>query len=151
VSASKFGDVISRIGNEIGIPDLCPDEYGYCDLSIDEIGISILMMDSYITLVSILGTVPLHAKVEIYERLLDANYLWRITSGCTLAMRSSTGDVVIQAQRELEQLSHQDIMAWLTQFIEASELWRQSMEVIFGSNTEMDSGKSAMAGRLLHC
>jgi hypothetical protein len=99
MSLETYTHLLKDLGIEIGIPDLTPDETGYCSLILDQtLMIEMMWVEDtqHLVLFSRLGAYDISNELEIFRELLLANSFWRGTEGATLGV---DGDLVFLARR----------------------------------------------------
>jgi hypothetical protein len=123
-----FSQFISALEEQTGAK-LAIDADNSCDLVFDDLPVSIqyLAAGSQLLLYCVVGTVPESqaARLDLFSRLLDANFLFRKTGGGALAADAGSGLVSFQ---RLESARGLDSVAFLDIFegyLQLAAHWRE--------------------------
>jgi hypothetical protein len=110
-----FSQFIAALEEQTGAK-IVIDADNSCDLVFDDLPVSIqyLAARSQLLFYCVVGTVPesQEARLDLFARLLDANFLFRKTGGATLAIDVATGLVSFQrleSARGLDSVAFLDI------------------------------------------
>lgn len=124
MSLDIYKNLLRDLGREIEIPDLAPDETGYCNLILDDsLMIEMMWVEDTQRLVvfSRLGAYDVSNEEEIFRELLLANSFWRGTEGATLGV---DGDIVFLARRvSAEDMKLNPFTDFLESFFRVAQFW----------------------------
>lgn len=117
------------LGQMAGLPQpLRFDEHGCARLVFDShLAIDFERNDDVgiIQVYSVLGPVPTQGSREaLYQQLLEANLFGADTGGCTLALDSAMGEVVLCRSVAAEGLAASSFVQWVEQFVAVAEDWK---------------------------
>jgi hypothetical protein len=77
---------------------------------------------------SVLGTPVPEQLQRIMRTMLEANYFWIGTGGCTLGLQQDTGAVTLCGRIHLDELSGETLAALLDGFADTAAFWRSFVE-----------------------
>jgi len=124
MSLEIYKNLLHDLGQEISIPDLAPDETGYCNLIFDEtLMVEMMWVEDTqrLVLFSRLGSYDISDEMEIFRELLLANSFWRGTEGATLGV---DGDLVFLARRIcLKEMNLKALEEVLESFSRVAHFW----------------------------
>ncbi|MNV16766.1 Tir chaperone protein (CesT) [compost metagenome] len=121
----EYQQLIARLGLELNVPDMTPDEDGYLMLQIDE-QIVHMQVDAdadALILYAILHQVESDRQLEIYARLLTANTFWHETGGATLSIDAASSHVLICRSLSLRVLDEPTLETALARFTDTVNHW----------------------------
>ncbi|MBW2067592.1 MAG: type III secretion system chaperone [Deltaproteobacteria bacterium] len=129
---NEIQEALQELGSQIGIPDLSFDENGYCCLLFDDIVVNVEAdSDSEILfLYSNVGELPPEANAELYEMLLEENFLFRGTGGGALGIDKDTGIIAYAYQIPFDLVSSGNFEQILENFVNLVEDFTQRIEKI---------------------
>ena len=132
MAAEVMQDLFKEFGNEIGIPDLQPDEENRCNLMFDDVAVSFELShnEDSIYIYSYLGDAPYENREEFYAKLLDANYTFKYTKGATLGMEYSSKRVLLIREYGLEAMRLANFESVVEGFVNLAEYWKQKMPTL---------------------
>lgn len=125
MSSENYRNLIKELANVLGIPEMQADEEGYCFLKVDEKLMLTIFYDenaNLLTLYSDIGTYNEDNEKMIFQRLLEANYLWAGTSGATLGINSKNKTIIMAYRETLENLSFQRFFNIIETFLNTAEM-----------------------------
>lgn len=153
MSLDLLKSLVQELGQVIQLPDLAPDEDGYCCLSFDEkitVHIQLDKDTNNLTFFTEVGKVEDAHKLYVYEQLLEANVFWLGTHGATLGVNTSTMMANLGYQEPIQNLDFQRFQQLLEGFVNTAESWIDKLPEIHidannkeGSSTEVSSMQSA--------
>lgn len=139
-----YGRLLASFGQSIGLPELAPDEEGYCALSFDDLVVHLQHEpeDQEIAAFARIGVVEEDRAREIYEMLLNANQLWVGTAGATLSVQSEDQAVFIATRKSLQVLDEEGFRDWLGDFVDITDYWTARLARVNGGGPieEPDDG-----------
>ena len=147
MSAQTFEALLREFGGKIGLPELRPDERGYCALSFDDLDAHLQYAGERDELVVFtrLGVLDDEDRAGIYERMLEANLFWGGTNGGTLGVEPDSGMVFLMMKADLCALDGAAFDDLLERFIAAGERWRQEVAAFAGEGETPPTGEEAPA------
>lgn len=122
----EFEEIIQALGKKIGI-DLVPDDEGVCQLSVDDMHITIQYL-SELQIVSVyaeIGEPPPENPTSLYEAMLAANHLFQGTSGATISREPDSGKIFLCRCDPLLVLDGESFAAGLEKFVNTLETWHK--------------------------
>lgn len=123
-------DLLTKIGDRMGLSGLAWDEGGECTLLFDDrIGVN-LSMDAgseALVMYGIVGQVAPSERASIYPLLLNANLFWKDTAGATLGTDVATGTVVLAQSTPLAGLSVDATVKRLELFVSLVASWTKQL------------------------
>lgn len=130
MSLEIYKSLLHDLGHEISIPELAPDETGYCNLIFDEtLMVEMMWVEDTqrLVLFSRLGSYDISDEVEIFRELLLANSFWRGTEGATLGV---DGDLVFLARRiSLKEMDLKAFEQILESFSRVAHFWVEKISL----------------------
>ncbi|MDE0155248.1 MAG: type III secretion system chaperone [Gammaproteobacteria bacterium] len=136
----NFDNLLSDLGAEIGIPELCADEANVCNLLFDEVAVSLELSEDgealYIS--SLVGQVRQDGGAAQLAALLDANFLFSGTGGATFGVDKASGSIVLARSERLSGLGKPLFLSVLEEFVDLAEAWQKRLAQPF----EMDEGQA---------
>lgn len=148
----NLSDLLSDLGNQIGLGPLKLDDSGVCRLVFDgDVSIDLEAGDddgNSLLLHSVVGTTPPEGRLAYYSALLTGSYLGTQTVGGSLSLDPSTGEAVLWTSLEIAQLDTEVLANKLTAFTQAIRHWTEELanahEVEVGSDAEEDFSRLSM-------
>jgi hypothetical protein len=134
--------LLRDLGASIGLPDLAPDDDGYCCLRIGEhvtVSLQYEPEGQDIALFAKLCQIPQPFRREAYEMMLAGNLFWAQTRGGTLAVEPSDGVVFLLMKEKAQALEFSRFNSMLENFVEAAEDWQRRLENL-SDELEDDAG-----------
>ncbi|MBS0643373.1 MAG: type III secretion system chaperone [Acetobacteraceae bacterium] len=126
MSIDAVRSVLRDLGAGIGLPELAPDDDGYCCLKIGE-QITVSMQyeseEQNLVLFARLCAIDPVFREEAYEMLLAGNLFWAQTGGATLAVEPAGGEVMLQAKESTAALDLPRFNRMLQSFVDTGEAW----------------------------
>ncbi|PTY06790.1 hypothetical protein DB346_00590 [Verrucomicrobia bacterium LW23] len=129
MSQKHFDALIEQFGAAIGIADL-PQDGDSCRLRFDDqvtVHIQYEPTDGWVEISADVAVVPEEKKAEFYEKLLSANLFWLGTEGCTLAVESVSGIVVLQTRERVTDLQFATFSSVVEQFVNTATRWQTAL------------------------
>ncbi|MEM9044408.1 MAG: type III secretion system chaperone [Pseudomonadota bacterium] len=110
MAREDIGDLIAKLGAEIGFPDLALDEGGFVAIVNDDT--TVLNIDYYeeeqaIVMYATVAELTDETRFDIYEEMLMANFMWKETLGATLCISPTTEHALLMASIETDDLDYQ--------------------------------------------
>ena len=126
----RAAGLMRALGEEIGIPGLALDDAGCCSLDFDGtvVNFELAAASRQLFLYANIGEISAAAGAGLYQRLLDANLLWKGTAGATLALDQSGNRVVMQQAVAVEHVSDADFKAMVEAYVAVAEEWAKRVE-----------------------
>lgn len=147
MSLDQLKHLLKELGQSIGLPDLAPDDDGYCCLSFDsKITLHIQLDDDTgnLTFFSEVGKVEEDRQLEIYTRMLEANVFWLGTGGATLGVNSENLTATLGYQEPITGIDFQRFQQLLEGFVNTAEKWIDRLIEIQSAPPEDKGGDAAM-------
>jgi len=125
MTVEAYERLLASFGESIGLPELAPDEEGYCALSFDDLVVHLQHEpeEEEVAAFARLGAVEEDRTLEIYQMLLNANQLWAGTAGATLSVQPEDQMVFIATRKSLQALSHDGFRDWLGNLVDITDYW----------------------------
>ena len=122
----ELAELVGEFGERIGL-DLKPDENGTCALAVDGMNITIQdVSEAYaVGLWGRIGAPPPEGLRQLYEMMLDANHLFRATSGATISRDPESGDFYLCRLLDLRVLDSESFFSALEKFVNTLEVWQK--------------------------
>ena len=123
----NFSKIIKKLGTVLDAD--IENAGGICGIEID--GISVILQDcgDLVLLRADLGALPEENREMLLTAILEANYLYQGTGGCTLAIDADTDHLCIQRYDFNERLNSPDDIALMIQkFIYACKVWMSMLD-----------------------
>jgi len=142
MSAENYKQLLSELGQAVGLPDLAPDEDNYCCLGFDDKIITHLQYNEeneVLMLFAQLGTIDEDKAAEIYPKLLKANLFWQGTGGATLGVDDETREGLMAYQTQMQFIDFPKFQELLEGFINTSELWINTLEAVQKGEASVES------------
>jgi hypothetical protein len=152
MSLDLMRSLLRNFGNTIGLPDLAPDDDGYCCLRIgDKVTVSLQYEPEGkdIALFARLCQIPPVTRAEAYEMMLAANLFWAQTRGGTLAVEPTDGVVFLLMKEKAQALENATFNSLLENFVEAAEDWQQRLEPFSDELEAVDDGPAPSGSDLI--
>lgn len=121
--------LVSEFGKRVGLPDLIFDDAGYCCLIFDDTVINLEVHEDLgiLYLYSRVGDLPPENVQNISTLLLEANYLFRGTSGCVLGIDVNKRHIVLAYQAQYRFLDIAAFETMLENFLHVAEKWTKKL------------------------
>jgi Tir chaperone family protein CesT len=135
MSIEMMNGLLRDFGAGIGLPDLAPDDQGYCCLMIGEaitLSLQYEPEEEELAMFARIGHVDDDQRGEACEMLLAGNLFWAETKGGTLAFEPASGSVFLMMKDRIQALDGPRFNTLLTRFVEAAEEWRQRLRALGG-------------------
>ena len=118
--------LLERFGNDTGLGRLTLDGANSCTFLADEMKISFLHVPEggRLLLFAEAGELPDAGRLELTLAALRANYLFRGTSGATLAVRPDSPILFLNRSLRLDDLSYEEFVQILSDFTDTLAEWR---------------------------
>ncbi len=123
----NFSKIIKKLGTVLDAE--IENSGGLCGIEID--GIPVILQDcgDLVLLRAELGVLPEENREMLLTAILEANYLYQGTGGCTLAIDADTDHLCIQRYDFNERLNSPDDIALMIQkFIYACKIWKSMLD-----------------------
>lgn len=122
----EFGELIAGFAARYGVAGLTAGERGLVALGIDDLRIFVQHVPETERLVVYvdLGAIPEAGAARFERTMLEANCLFRGTSGATLARHPETGGLFINRQESLRALDVDGFCALMEGFVDLSRTWK---------------------------
>ena len=119
--------LLERFGNDTGLGRLALDGAGACTFLVDEMKVSFMHVaeGSRLLLFAEVGELPEAGDHGMLLAALRANYLFRGTSGATLAVRPDSPVLFLNQSLGLDGLSYEDFVQALGDFTTTLAEWRR--------------------------
>ena len=119
--------LLERFGNDTGLGRLALDGAGACTFLVDEMKVSFMHVaeGSRLLLFAEVGELPAAGDSGMLLAALRANYLFRGTSGATLAVRPDSPVLFLNQSLGLDGLSYEDFVQALGDFTTTLAEWRR--------------------------
>lgn len=133
MSVENYKQLLSELGQAVGLPDLAPDKDNYCCLGFDDKIITHLQYsdaNEVLMLFAQLGVIDEDKVNDIYPRLLKANLFWQGTGGATIGVDDETREVLISYQTSMQFMDFPKFQELLEGFINTAELWINTLEAV---------------------
>ena len=150
MSSESFKQLLSELGQAVGLPDLAPDKDNYCCLGFDDKIVTHLQYNEeseVLMLFAQLGTIDEDKTADIYPRLLKANLFWQGTGGATIGVDDETREVLLSYQVAMRLIDFSKFQELLEGFINTAELWINTLETVqHGGGAKATPAKEGKAG-----
>ena len=119
--------LLERFGNDTGLGRLALDGAGACTFLVDEMKVSFMYVaeGGRLLLFAEVGELPAAGNPGMLLAALRANYLFRGTSGATLAVRPDSPVLFLNQSLGLDGLSYEDFVHALGDFTATLAEWRR--------------------------
>lgn len=151
MSLDLLKSLVKELGQVIQLPDLAPDEDGYCCLSFDEkitVHIQLDKDTNNLTFFTEIGQIEDVHKLDIYEQLLEANVFWLGTHGATLGVNTSTMMANLGYQEPIQSLDFQRFQQLLEGFVNTAESWIDKLPELHMNASSKSQGSGPEASPL---
>ena len=136
---------LSQFGTTIGLPDLAPDEEGYCCLQFDDKNILHLQYQSeeeQLIIFTQLGFVDVDHTESVYEMLLEGNFFNLQNDSATLSVQPGNRAIFLTRTLVNERLPHA-FEKVLESFMNSADLWTAKIEA---ANTAVEEEGEEFSG-----
>lgn len=127
----NLNDLLSDLGNNIGLGPLKLDDGGVCRLVFDgDTSVDIEEsgdLEHHLLMHSVVGYTPPEGRLAFYEKLLSGNYLGRQTVGGSLALDPSTGEVLLWRSLDTAQLGVEVFASKISDFVQTARHWSREL------------------------
>lgn len=133
MSVENFKRLVKDLGQNVGLPELSPDEDDYCCLGFDDkiiVHLQYSRENDMLMMFCQIGTVEKHFYDVIFPRILKANMFWQGTGGATLGADAETGEVLMAYQMSVQFMEYPKFQELLEGFINTAELWINTLEAV---------------------
>ena len=122
----EIDKLLERFGNDTGLGRLALDGAGACTFLVDEMKVSFMHVaeGGRLLLFAEVGELPAVGDSGMLLAALRANYLFRGTSGATLAVRPDSPALFLNQSLGLDGLSYGDFVQALGDFTTTLAKWR---------------------------
>ena len=123
----EIDELLERFGNDTGLGRLALDGAGACTFLVDEMKVSFMHVaeGGRLLLFAEAGELPEVGRSGMLLAALKANYLFRGTSGATLAVRPDSPVLFVNQSLGLAELSYEDFVQALGDFTATLAEWRR--------------------------
>jgi hypothetical protein len=160
MAIEQLKNLLSQLGQSIGLPDLAADDEGYCCLSFDEhivvhiqitqeaaqgnmsAGIEMLML--FCEIAEIGADLDAAKQIHLRSKLLEANVFGIGTQGSTLGLNTQNNKVTLNYQEPIRNVDFQRFQQILERFVNTCEEWINRVGTLQNENPE---GGSTDAGQ----
>jgi len=149
MSVENYKQLISELGQSVGLPDLVPDEDNYVCLGFDDKIITHVQYNpenEVVMLFAQLGTIDEDKENDVYPRLLKANLFWQGTGGATIGVDDETREVLLCYQTQMVNMDFPKFQELMEGFVNTSELWINTLEAFQHGEVAEVGGKKAAGG-----
>lgn len=133
MSAENYKQLLSELGQSVGLPELAPDEDNYCCLGFDDkivLHIQYNKENEVLMLFSQIGTIDEDKTKAIYPRLLKANLFWQGTGGATIGVDDESREVLMSYQVPMSFMDFHKFQELLEGFVNTAELWINTLDAV---------------------
>lgn len=130
MSLEQFQQLMKRLGEQIGVPNLKPHPQGLCSLRFDDRVTIDLEYDEEkdaFLLSSLVGVLKMADSKYFYDELLEANILWGGTGGATIGVDPASLAVFLCYQEQLKGASSEQFQQTIKKFSDAALFWNQRL------------------------
>jgi hypothetical protein len=148
MSLDILRSLLRDFGTGIGLPDLAPDDQGYCCLQVGELVKASLQYEPEgqdLVVFARLAEVGPEERPIAHEMMLAGNFFWGQTKGGTLAIDPAEGVVFLQMKEKLRVLDLPGFEALMERFVAAAEAWQGHLQSLT-ARTSVESAAPVAAG-----
>ena len=122
----ELAELVEDFGRRVGL-DLKLDENGTCALAVDGMNVTIQdVSEAYaVGIWGKIGAPPPEGLRQLYEMMLDANHLFRATSGATISRDPESGDFYLCRLLDLRVLESEAFFQAVEKFVNTLETWQK--------------------------
>lgn len=145
VTLENYKQLLSELGQAVGLPELAPDADNYCCLGFDDKIVLHLQFNAeneILMLFAQIGKIDDAYKAAIYPRILKANLFWQGTGGSTLGV-DDNGEVLMAYQIMIGGMDFQKFQDLLEGFVNTAELWINTLDAVQKSSELLEESKRA--------
>ncbi len=120
----EIEEIIENFGEKFGL-NLELDETRSCNFSVDDIAVTITILDEVdtVALIGDIGSPPEFDREKLYRLLLEANYLYNATHGATLSLNEDNGHVCLSRYLPAALLDPEKLYLEVETFINVADTW----------------------------
>lgn len=124
---NRFAVLIREFGQTVGLPDLEPDEEGYCCLEFDGhiVNVEFNAPTEEVFLYAQIASLPETGREALYEALLEGNFFYRGTKGGTLGVDSASAAVVFVLKVAVAGMERSAFETVMEDFVNLTIGWKQ--------------------------
>ncbi len=129
--------LIGDLGKDIGIPDLALDEDGFvCIINEDGVVVNIDHFDDQDSLViyTTIGEIVEDRRLEIYDEMLKANFMWKDTLGATLCVSPDGKHALLMASFTVGDLDLPQLLNMYKYIYEMTWAWAGRFRAVAGED-----------------
>ena len=121
--------LLERFGNDTGLGRLALDAANACTFLVDEMKVSFLHVPEggRLLVFAEVGELPEDGRSELLLAALRANYLFRGTSGATIAVRPDSPTLFLNRSLRLDDLSYEEFVQILGDFADTLSEWKRML------------------------
>lgn len=122
----EFTTLLKDLGTLVNLPELSPDENGFCRLSLDKVIIDIKAdaEEKHLMLFAEIAPFPMECSSDLVKEILGANFLFNGTNGATLALNTENKTITLQQKEALALLDVDNFSEMLNNFATTVENWQ---------------------------
>jgi hypothetical protein len=141
-----FRDLLASFGASLGLPELAPDDEGYCALRFDDLEVHLQYEpeEDELLVFTRLGEIDDDEPAELYGRMLAANLFWQGTGGATLGVQPEDGMVFLSRKVAMRALDDAKFRQLLEQFVNTGDDWRREVESFVSDQVTEQAKASAL-------
>lgn len=123
----EIDTLLERFGNDTGLGRLVLDGANACTFMVDEMKVAFMHVaeGNKLLLFAEVGELPEAGRAGMLLAALRANYLFRGTSGATLAVRPDSPMLFLNWTQRLDGLSYEDFVQVLSDFTSTLAEWKR--------------------------
>ena len=127
---AQFSTLLKEFGQDIGIPEIALDEFGYCCLEIENkhlMNFQYLEHERSLMVFAEIGLVNEEKQLSIYQRLLEANLFWQETNGATIGLAAGDRVVVLVKKCSVVSMTGIELAEFIEEMIATLEYWKNNL------------------------
>lgn len=141
----NYKQLLSELGQLVGLPELEPDKDNYCCLGFDD-KVILHMQYSPETQIAMvftqIGKLKEGREEYLYPKLLKANLFWQGTGGATIGVDDETREILLCYQVQVERLEFSQFQELIEGFVNTAELWINTLEAVQNAPESQGGGDS---------